>query len=125
MRMIEIDYDAQPPIDGYGPGGFRVAGDWHAGPLLLTANGRSTFAAPITLETLAPVLAPDADLDLVVIGQGEEIAPIPRDARQALEAAGIGIEIMATPSACRTYNVLLTEDRRVAAILVPVGALKD
>ena len=125
MRMIEIDYDAQPPIDGYGPGGFRVAGDWHAGPLLLTANGRKTFAAPITLETLAPVLAPDADLDLVVIGQGEEIAPIPRDARQALEAAGIGIEIMATPSACRTYNVLLTEDRRVAAILVPVGALKD
>ena len=125
MRMIEIDYDAQPPIDGYGPGGFRVAGDWHAGPLLLTADGRSTFAAPITLETLAPVLAPDADLDLVVIGQGEEIAPIPRDARQALEAAGIGIEIMATPSACRTYNVLLTEDRRVAAILVPVGALKD
>ena len=125
MRMIEIDYDAQPPIDGYGPGGFRVAGDWHAGPLLLTADGRSTFAAPITLETLAPVLAPDADLDLVVIGQGEEIAPIPREARQALEAAGIGIEIMATPSACRTYNVLLTEDRRVAAILVPVGALKD
>ena len=125
MRMIEIDYDAQPPIDGYGPGGFRVAGDWHAGPLILTADGRSTFAAPITLETLAPVLAPDADLDLVVIGQGEEIAPIPRDARQALEAAGIGIEIMATPSACRTYNVLLTEDRRVAAILVPVGALKD
>ena len=121
MRMIEIDYDAQPPIDGYGPGGFRVAGDWHAGPLLLTANGRSTFAAPITLETLAPVLAPDADLDLVVIGQGEEIAPIPRDARQALEAAGIGIEIMATPSACRTHNVLLTEDRRVAAILVPIA----
>lgn len=125
MRMIEIDYDAQPPIDGYGPGGFRVAGDWHAGPLILTAGGRSKFAAPITLETLAPVLAPDADLDLVVIGQGEEIAPIPRDARQALEAAGIGIEIMATPSACRTYNVLLTEDRRVAAILVPVGALTD
>ena len=123
MRMIEIDYDAQPPIDGYGPGGFRVAGDWHAGPLILTADGRSTFAAPITLESLAAILDPDADLDLVVIGQGEEIAPIPREARQALENAGIGIEIMATPSACRTYNVLLTEDRRVAAVLVPVGAV--
>ncbi len=117
MRMIEIDYDAQPPIDGYGPCGFRIAGDWHNGPLILTAEGRQTFAAPVTLEALATVLDPDAALDLVVIGQGDEIAPIPRDVRQALEAAGIGIEIMATPSACRTYNVLLTEDRRVAALL--------
>jgi uncharacterized protein len=38
--------------------------------------------------------------------------------RAALEAAGIGVETMATPSACRTYNVLLAEDRRVAAALV-------
>lgn len=124
MRMIEIDYDAQPPIDGYGPGGFRIAGDWHNGPLILTAEGRQTFAAPVTLEALGPVLDPDAALDLVVIGQGDEIAPIPRDVRQALEAAGIGIEIMATPSACRTYNVLLTEHRRVAAVLVPIGAVQ-
>ena len=65
-------------------------------------------------------LEPNA-FDLVIIGQGDEIAPIPRDAQQALEAAGIGVEIMATPSACRTYNVLLTEDRRVAVVLVPVG----
>ena len=40
MRMIEIDYEAQPPIDGYGPGGFRVAGDWHEGGLLLLPSGR-------------------------------------------------------------------------------------
>ena len=125
MRMIEIDYEAQPPIDGYGPGGFRIAGDWHDGPLILTAQGRETFAAPVSLDTIAPILAAAKALDLVVIGQGPEIAPIPSEARQALEQAEIGIEIMSTPSACRTYNVLLTEDRRVAAVLVPVGIVRE
>jgi uncharacterized protein len=41
-------------------------------------------------------------------------------ARSRLEAAGPGVELMATPSACRTYNVLLAEGRRVAAALMPV-----
>ena len=40
--------------------------------------------------------------------------------RAALEAAGAGVELMSTPSACRTYNVLLAEGRRVAAALMPV-----
>ena len=35
MRMIEIDYDAQPPVDSYGPGGFRIAGEWYAGSVLI------------------------------------------------------------------------------------------
>lgn len=122
MRMIEIDYEAQPPIDGYGPNGFRVGGDWHDGPLILTAEGRQTFDAPITFETLLPILQATERVDLVVIGQGPEIAQIPADLRHALDSAGIGVEIMATQSACRTYNVLLTEDRRVAAVLLPVGA---
>ncbi len=125
MRMIEIDYDAQPPVDGYGPGGFRIAGQWHAGAVLLMSDGPQSMAQTVDLSALAPVLAASDQLDLIVIGQGDEIAPIPRDARLALEAAGIGIEIMATSSACRTYNVLLTEDRRVAAALIPVSGEKD
>ena len=120
MRMIEIDYDAQPPIDGYGPGGFRVAGQWHQGGMILLADGPRPMDGTPGLGSLAPVLEAATQLDLVVIGQGAEIAPIPRDLRLALDDAGIGIEVMATPSACRTYNVLLTEDRRVAAALVPV-----
>ncbi|MEO1317177.1 MAG: MTH938/NDUFAF3 family protein, partial [Pseudomonadota bacterium] len=45
---------------------------------------------------------------------------VPRDWRLALEQAGQGLEHMATPAACRTYNVLLSEDRRVAVVLLPV-----
>ncbi|HAL76885.1 MAG TPA: hypothetical protein DCM70_09750, partial [Rhodobacteraceae bacterium] len=39
-----------------------------------------------------------------------------------LEEAGIGIEVMSSPSACRTYNILLSEGRRIAAALLPVGS---
>ena len=120
MRMIEIDYEAQPPIDGYGPGGFRVAGKWHDGALILLAEGSFGMSGPLDVETLAPVLQNADALDVVLIGQGSDIAPLPRHLRLALEEAGLGYAIMSTPSACRTYNVLLTEDRRVAAVLLPV-----
>ena len=38
----------------------------------------------------------------------------------ALEALGLGVEVMSSPAACRTYNVLLSEGRRVALALIPV-----
>ena len=39
---------------------------------------------------------------------------------QMIEDVGVGVEVMSSPSACRTYNVLLSEDRRVAAALFPI-----
>lgn len=122
MRMIEIDYEAQPPIDGYGPGGFRIAGDWHEGAVLVTREGPRPMDA-VTVEDLAPVLTNPSELDVVLVGMGADIAPLPRDVRMAFEEAGLGYETMSTPSACRTYNVLLTEDRRVAVALLPVGTV--
>ena len=117
MRMIEIDYEAQPPIDGYGPGGFRIAGEWLDGSLIILPELLEPFEGEIGLDALAPILAASAAIDVLLIGMGPDIAPLAPPARQALDAAGIGYEIMSTPSACRTYNVLLTEDRRIGAIL--------
>ena len=120
MRMIEIDYEARPPIDGYGPGGFRIAGAWQEGSLILLPDENLTFEGKITVETLAPVLKAASSLDVLLVGMGADIAQLPRDVRAAIDAAGIGLDLMSTASACRTYNVLLTEDRRVAAILTAV-----
>ena len=47
-----------------------------------------------------------------------ESREIDRNLRACLDTAQIGLEVMSTPSACRTYNVLLTEGRRVAACLL-------
>lgn len=120
MRMTEIPMDGQRPVDGYGPGGFRVAGEWHDGSLILMPGGVRRLSGPPSTESLAEVLQEDDPVDVLLVGMGPEIAPLPRPLRAALEEAGIGVEVMSTPSACRTYNVLLTEARRVAAVLVAI-----
>lgn len=119
MRLNEIEFGAQPPIDGYGPGGFRIAGVWYEGSIIVIGTGVHELPA-LTVEGIEPLLDQAVEIDVVLIGQGTEIALLDRDVRRAIEDAGPGAEIMSTPSACRTYNVLLAEDRRVAAILVAV-----
>ena len=120
MRTTEVDFEGRLPVDGYGPGGFRVAGAVHRGPLGTGARGRRGMGG---LPDLAPFLERAGAFDVLLVGTGESMAPPPEGfaaARAALEAAGAGVEVMSTPSACRTYNVLLAEGRRVAAALMPV-----
>jgi uncharacterized protein len=87
---------------------------------VVSPSGVAEIETPLTPERLAPLLGMAADIDVVLVGQGPEIAPLPARLRILFEEANIGVEIMSTPSACRTYNVLLAEERRVAAVLLPV-----
>jgi uncharacterized protein len=120
MRTTEVSFEGHLPVDGYAPGGFRVAGAVHRGPLGLVPEGVVAWDG---LPDLAPFLERVAGFDVLLVGVGASMGPLPDGfaaARTALEAAGAGAEVMATPSACRTYNVLLAEGRRVAAALMPV-----
>ena len=118
MRVQEVPFGDQPPIDGYGPGGFRIAGEWLEGSRILLPSGTVRLDGGVGRDSLSPLFAAAEEIDVVLVGQGPEIAPLPSGLRRAIEEAGIGVEVMSTPSACRTYNVLLAEDRRVAAVLV-------
>ena len=83
------------------------------------AAGVAAAAGPLSVETLAAVLAGRRRASTSCWSAwGRRSRRCPRALRAALEEAGIGVEAMSTPSACRTYNVLLTEARRVAAALV-------
>jgi uncharacterized protein len=120
MRTFEVSFDGRIPVDSYGAGGFRVAGAVHAGPLGLVPAGVVEWTG---LADLTPFLERAASFDVLLVGVGADMGPLPEgfsEARRALEAVGAGVEIMATPSACRTYNVLLGEGRRVAAALIPI-----
>lgn len=117
MRITEVHFDGAPPVEGYGPGFFRVAGVVRPGPLALLPSGAADWAG---LPDIAAFLAETAKIDVLLLGMGAEIQALDPTLRAALEAAGIGVEIMATPPACRTYNVLLGEGRRIAAGLIPV-----
>jgi len=56
----------------------------------------------------------------VFIGMGKEISPLPKVISDKLEKAGVPFEVMNSPSACRTYNVLLSEERRVGLAVLPI-----
>ena len=120
MHLNEINLTGRMPVDSYGPGGFRVDNEWHTGSLVLSPGGLHGFSAPVCMEVLAPLVDQSTEIDVVLIGQGVEIAPLAAPLRTALEGAGLGVEVMSTASACRTYNMLLAEDRRVAVVLVAV-----
>lgn len=117
MRLNEIRSFDGPPVDGYGPGFFRVAGAVIEGPVLVVPTGVASWGGYEDTETL---IARQAELDVLFIGTGAEIAHPPEPFRAAMEAAGLAIEPMASAAAARTYNVLLSEGRRVGAALLPV-----
>ncbi len=117
MRLTEITYDEARPIDGYGPGFFRIAGQVLRGPVLVSPWSAAAWGG---LDDTAAPLALTGRIDVLFVGMGAEIAHVPAAFRQTIEAAGIGVEVMNSPAACRTYNVLLGEARRVAVALLPV-----
>jgi uncharacterized protein len=107
-------------IERYSAAGFRVSGVSFAGPVLVFPDRTVPWeAAAPTLAGLAPVIAARG-IELILLGLGRRGAPVAPDLRAALKAQGIGVEAMDTGAACRTFNVLLAEDRLVAAALLPL-----
>ncbi|MFM8678411.1 MAG: Mth938-like domain-containing protein [Alphaproteobacteria bacterium] len=113
----------RPSIEAYGGGGFRVAGARVEGGLLVSARGAWQWTATglpgADLASLQPLLDADPGIELLLLGCGPSMAPVPGRLREGLRARGIRIEAMATGAACRTFNVLVGENRRVAAALLP------
>ena len=118
MQLTEIDYPDAQPIESYGPDFFRIGEDKIAAPALVHAKGATVWGG---LDDPAKVIELAAEIDFILLGTGADLRHAPNEFREALEAAGIGVEVMKTSSACRTYNVLVSEGRRVAAALLPAG----
>lgn len=117
MRMTEITFAEATPVDGYGPGFFRVAGQVVEGAVLVTATAARSWGG---YDDPDPLLALVEEVDVVFIGTGGETTHMPAFLRDRLHEAGLGVEAMNSPAACRTYNVLLSEGRRVALAALPV-----
>jgi uncharacterized protein len=117
MRLTEISYGTAKPVEGYGPGFFRVGGHVLRGACLITPWDAGLWGGLEDTETPKSL---SGQIDVLFVGMGAEIAHVPPAFREALEAVGIGVEVMSSPAACRTYNVLLSEGRRIAVALLPV-----
>ncbi len=108
-------------IERYGASGFQVSGVAHSGAILVLPQATHPWPIAALAEATPASLAPavEAAVHILLLGCGKHIAPVPQALREELRAHGIVIEAMDTGAACRTYNVLLAEDRRVAAALLP------
>jgi uncharacterized protein len=112
------------PIDAYGNGGFSFAGMSHRGSLLCLPDG--IWAWPVrsvkdlNAAALAAVFERAANLDLFLIGAGKDPCALPELLRARFRAAGISVDCLATGPAAQTYNILLSENRRIGAGLIAV-----
>ncbi len=117
MQIEEITYDRARPVEGYGPGFFRIGGALLRGDVIVTASSAGPWGG---LADEAAVLALAGAVDVVLLGTGAAMTGAPAALTRAVEAAGMGLEPMATPQACRSYNILLAEGRRVALAALAV-----
>ncbi len=111
-------------VESYGPGRFRISGTAYQGSLVLCQSS----VAPWTIEDPAQ-LGPDSlqaldalapPYEVVLLGCGAKMTLIPAAIRAAWRERGLPVDIMDTGAACRTYNVLVAEERRVAAALIAI-----
>ncbi|MDX2287923.1 MAG: MTH938/NDUFAF3 family protein [Hyphomicrobiaceae bacterium] len=121
---MRAHFPGRPPVDTYGNGGFRFAGMSHRGSILLLPSGVHGWELPaadaLGLAAFERVFAEADRIDVLLIGTGMRHVFPSDDLRAAAAAADIVLETMTTGAAARTYNVLLAEDRAVAAALVAV-----
>ncbi|MCW2243195.1 Mth938-like domain-containing protein [Azospirillum canadense] len=111
-------------IDGYGDGQFCVSGKWRTGAVVVLPDRTQPWEAPnfsaLTVGDFAMVVGAQPRVELLLLGTGSKMQLLPKALRQSLREAGLVVEVMDTGAACRTYNVLLAEGRRVGAALLPV-----
>jgi uncharacterized protein len=126
--MEPARFPGRAPIDSYGNGGFRFAEMSHRGSILALPGGIEAWAVAavddITPETLSRLIAESPAIEILLIGTGDRMTPLSTESRAALSQAGLEPELMQTGAAVRTFNVLLSEQRAVAAALIAVQSTR-
>jgi uncharacterized protein len=126
MDLTPLIPQGRQIVESYGDGKFRVSGALHERSILIfperTIDWPVDDIRSLSLESLAPVADAGASgaVNLLLIGCGPRMTMIPAVLRASLRANGVVIETMDTGAACRTYNVLAAEGRKVAAALILV-----
>jgi uncharacterized protein len=121
MRFTQDVSSGINTIRGYGHGELRINDGVYRGAVIVSASTLIEMANVNNLEALLSVEAARVlalEPELVLLGTGErQVFPAPAFGAQFMRA-GIGLEVMDTSAACRTFNVLVGEQRRAVAILL-------
>lgn len=125
MDVTPLIGEGQQIIQSYAAGHFKISGISYEGAVVVRPTQTILWGnAPadmkdLKLENFTDLLAQADDIDVVLLGTGARMFFVPPKLRQELSAVGLPVDVMDTGAACRTYNVLMAEGRRVAAVLMP------
>lgn len=111
-------------IDAYGAGGFRFGEMSHKGSILMLPSGVKAWKVADnqawTGNQFVDVFAEADKIEFLLVGTGVNLRPLPEALRWRLKELKISVELMTTPPAARTYNILVAEGRKIAAALISV-----
>jgi uncharacterized protein len=124
MSPLDRDPAAEGPvIRGFAGGGFAIEERVYR-TLLLTPLSAVEWSPPplaeLALADLEPLLALDPPPEFLLLGTGPRLSHPPRALREALDQRGIGLEVMDSRAAARTWGLLRAEERWIAAALMPL-----
>ena len=123
MDVTPLLRAGQQIIQSYAGGGFRVSGQAYQGAVLVWPEQTTPWVflsfADMQVSDFSALYDHDPLPDVVLFGTGPTQQFLLPAMRQALREKGLVIEVMDTGAACRTYNVLVAEGRRVVAALLP------
>ena len=124
MDVTPLIPQGKQVVESYGEGRFRISGRVHQGSVIVFPDRTLVWPvsdfAELKPESLEEVAAERKSVDLLLLGCGARMQLVPRILREKLRVAGIVVEPMDTGAACRTFNVLMSEERQVAAALIAV-----
>ncbi|WP_455477466.1 Mth938-like domain-containing protein [Bartonella sp. B41] len=123
IQIREAHFPRREPIDSYGNGGFRFADMSHRGSIICVPSGiyGINMVGPVpTQEDISRVLDEADKIEILLVGTGVKLLRLPEELRALLWEKHISSDTMSTGAAVRTFNVLLAEDRAVAALLFAV-----
>lgn len=124
IEIRDAHFPGRAPIDAYGNGGFRFADMSHRGSILCLPSGihgwQPKTPPVLSIGDLSLILEQASDIEILLVGTGMDLRRIPEEVRAVLREHRISSDPMSTGAAVRTYNVLLAEDRAVAATLIAV-----
>lgn len=121
MDVTPLLNASQKIIQAYTAGRFKISGEYFDGAVIVTpfavAPWPDANISNLDPQSFAHLVG---EIDVLLVGTGRTGALLMPQTRVAFKQAGLSIDMMDTGAACRTFNVLTAEGRRVAAALIPI-----
>ncbi len=124
MDITPLVHESVKVVQGYGPGFFRINGVIYRQSVLVTADKVVEISVDnaedgLQIREMEEFLGLVGKLELLLIGTGSYFSPLKEEDRLRLKGKNLSVDLMDSGAACRTYNVLVAEQRRAGAVLIP------